>query len=244
MLKPFELWWAAVIVTGLSFFGYFAMRLPFVLRVLMVVLVGGLAASCAGPSDGPPPAVRATGGDRVIAVTADDWHAAIVLPHDAVVATGLLPEADDFPDAAFLEFGWGDRTYYPSRDKTLLMTLGAALTDTPAIMHVAGLAAPPAEDRPSREIVEIGLDEAAFRRLVGAIAATFERPDAGRASPVSEGLYPGSLFYHAEGSFHLFNTCNTWVARMLAAAGVAIRPGGIITTGELMRRLRAAVGSR
>lgn len=219
------------------------MRLPFVLRILMAVLIGGLTA-CAGSSDGPPPVIRATGGDRVVAVTADDWHAAIVLPREAVVATGLLPEAGDFPDAAFLEFGWGDRTYYPSRDKTLVMTLGAALTDTPAIMHVAGLAVTPAEDRRSREIVEIGLDEAAFRRLVAAIAATLERPDDGRASPVSDGLYPGSLFYNAEGSFHLFNTCNTWVARMLEAAGVAIRPGGIVTAGDLMSRLRAAVRSR
>lgn len=219
------------------------MRLPFVRRILMAVLIGGLAA-CAGSSEGPPPVIRATGGDRVVAVTADDWHAAIVLPRDAVVATGLLPEAGDFPNAAFLEFGWGDRTYYPSRDKTLVMTLGAALTDTLAIMHVAGLAATPAEDQPSREVVEIGLDEADFRRLVAAIASTFERPDAGRASPVSEGLYPGSLFYDAEGSFHLFNTCNTWVARMLEAAGVGIRPGGIVTAGELMRRLRAAVRRR
>lgn len=187
--------------------------------------------------------VRATGGDHVVAVTSDDWHAAIVLPRAAVVATGLLPEADDFPDATFLEFGWGDRTYYPSRDKTLVMALGAALTDTPAIMHVAGLAAPPAEAWPAREIVEVGLDEPAFRRLVAAIAATFERPGGSRASPVSEGLYPGSLFYNAKGSFHLFNTCNTWVSRMLETAGVAIRPDGIITAGELMARLRVAVGS-
>ena len=175
---------------------------------------------------------------HLIRVVSNGWHTAIVAPRPALVATGLLPEAADFPGAAFLEFGWGDRVYYPAKDKTLGMTLAAALTPTPAVMHMAGLAAPPADDTITMEVVSLALTEAGFRRLAEALDAEFERPVGGRAAPVSRGLYPGSNFYNARGEFHLFNTCNTWTARMLRAGGVAVSPSGIVTAGGLMARLR------
>lgn len=175
---------------------------------------------------------------HLIQVVSNGWHTAIVAPRPALVATGLLPEAADFPGAAFLEFGWGDRVYYPAKDKTLGMTLAAALTPTPAVMHMAGLAAPPADDTITMEVVPLALTEAGFRRLAEALDAEFERPEGGRAAPVSRGLYPGSNFYNARGEFHLFNTCNTWTARMLRAGGVAVSPSGIVTAGGLMARLR------
>ena len=178
---------------------------------------------------------------RAIQVTSNGWHTAIVVPAPAVVATGLLPEAADFPDAAFLEFGWGDRTYYPAKEKTLGMTLSAALFPTPAVMHMAGHAAAPAGGSSGQEVVPVALTEAGFRSLVEAIAETFERPSGGRTEAVSPGLYPDSLFYHARGEFHLFNTCNTWTARMLRAGGVALSPSGIVTADGLTARLRTAL---
>ena len=178
---------------------------------------------------------------RPIQVLSNGWHTAIVVPAPALAATGLLPEAADFPDAAFFEFGWGDRTYYPAKEKTLGMTLSAALVPTPAVMHMAGHAADPAHESSRLEVVTVALTEAGFQKLVEAIAETFERPSGGRAESVSPGLYPDSLFYHARGEFHLFNTCNTWTARMLRAGGVALSPSGIVTAGGLMARLKAAL---
>ncbi|MBM3518845.1 MAG: DUF2459 domain-containing protein, partial [Alphaproteobacteria bacterium] len=160
-----------------------------------------------------------------------------------LVATGLVPEAEDFPDAAFLEFGWGDRVYYPAREKTLGMALDAALTGSPAILHMAGLAQPPDPTARDSEVVTVALTEGNFRRLVGAIAGEFERPEGGRAFATSRGLYPNSSFYDARGSFHLFNTCNTWTARMLRAAGLRLSPSGVVTADKLMARLRAALAS-
>ena len=178
---------------------------------------------------------------HVIQVASNGWHTAVVLPAPALADTGLLPEAEDFPGAAFLEFGWGDRVYYPAKEKTIGMTLSAALVPTPAVMHMAGLATAPRDDNTSREVVAVPLTEAGFLNLIEALAAEFERPAAGRAVSVSRGLYPGSRFYNARGEFHLFNTCNTWTASMLRAAGVAISPSGIVTADGLMARLRAAL---
>lgn len=177
---------------------------------------------------------------RLIHVASNGWHTAIVVPAAALVATGAIPEAEDFSGAAFLEFGWGDRVYYPARKKTLGMTLAAALVETPAVMHVAAHQGPPKDDGTGYEMISVGLTEEGFRRLAEALAAEFERPSGGRAEPISRGLYSHSYFYRARGNFHLFNTCNTWTARMLRVSGVALSPSGIVTADKLMTRLRAA----
>ena len=149
-----------------------------------------------------------------------------------------LPEVADFSDAAFLEFGWGDSTYYPAKKKTLGMALIAALVPTAAVMHMAMLQAPLEDDGSELEVISVKLTESGFRHLAQAIAAEFERPPGGRAESISRGLYPDSYFYHARGKFHLFNTCNTWTARMLRASGIAISPSEIVTADGLMTRLR------
>ena len=202
-----------------------------------LALCAALLATC---ETAPPPIKPDDSGPRtqLIQVASNGWHAAIVVPAPALADTGLLPEAADFPHAAFLEFGWGDRVYYPAKEKTVGMTLAAALAPTPAVMHMAGLAGAPRAGGSSREVVAVGLTEAGFLNLIEALAAEFERPAGGRAASVARGLYPGSRFYNARGSFHLFNTCNTWTARMLRAAGVAISPSGIVTADGLMARLR------
>ena len=175
----------------------------------------------------------------LIHVTSNGWHTAIIVPAAVLVSTGAIPEVQDFPGVAFLEFGWGDRVYYPAKKKTLGMTLSAVMVPTPAVMHVAGHLAPPGDDY-GYELISVELGQAGSRRLAAALAAEFERPAGGRAAPISRGLYPHSYFYRAHGDFHLFNTCNTWTARMLRAGGVAISPSGIVTANKLMARLRAA----
>ncbi len=197
----------------------------------------GLAACAAAE---PLPASDRGPRGHAVRVVGDAWHTAIVIARAEAVATGLLPEADDFPQAAFLEFGWGDRVYYPAREPSIAMTLGAALTATPAIMHIAGLARPPERAHGDAQVVPVALSQDGFLSLVGAIAGDLERPGGGRAAPVSRGLYPDSYFYRARGSFHLFNTCNTWTARMLRAGGVKLSPSGVVTADDLLARLRAA----
>ena len=190
------------------------------------------------------PLPAADDGPRVhtVLVLSNGWHTAIVMPRPGLVATGLLAEADDFPTAAFLQFGWGDRVYYPAKNPTVAMALDAALTATPSVIHMAGLARAP--EPGENEVVPVVLTEAELQNLIRAIAGTFKRPQGSRARPLSRGLYPNSNFYDAGGTFHLFNTCNTWTARMMRAGGVDVSASGVVTADDLMARLRRAVGKR
>ncbi len=174
---------------------------------------------------------------HTIYVLSTGWHTDIALAL-ADLPPGAIPEAQDFPRAAFLEFGWGDREYYPSLRPSMALALAAALMPTPAVMHVAGLPRPPREHYREAEVLALRLNAAALGRLIAAIDASFDRPEGGRGEIVDRGLYRNSWFYGARGEFHLFNTCNTWTARMLSAAGVGLSPSGVLTAEELMRRLR------
>jgi len=174
---------------------------------------------------------------HTIYVFSNGWHTSIVLSRDAL-PPGPIPEAADFPEAAFLEFGWGDREYYPSPRPTMGMALAAALTPTPAVMHLASLPRPPQELYRKAEVLAMRLSAEALERLIAQIDTSFDRPEVGRGETVARGLYQDSWFYLAHGRFHLFNTCNTWTARMLTAAGVGVSPSGVKTAEDLMRRLR------
>lgn len=214
-------------------------------RLRITLVLAGLLAGCAS-APAPPPLPVADNGPLVhdIRVVSNGWHTAIVASRLAVLETGLLPEADDFPTAAVLEFGWGDRVYYPAREKTIGMTLAAAFAETPAVMHIAGLPDWPERLSAELRVISLALSDQGFRNMMGAIAADIQRPESGRAAPISPGLYGDSHFYHAHGAFHLFNTCNTWVARMLRAGRIDISPSGIMTAEDLVTRLEAALDKR
>lgn len=171
-----------------------------------------------------------------VVITSNGWHSGIVLARRDAQA---IPEIADFPDAPYIEFGWGDAEYYPARDPGLGAALGAIFTPSPAVMHVAGLPAHPAEVFPAAERIALALPPEAVSALVARIGASFDRAGAGRAAPSAPGLYRFSLFYPATGRFHGFNTCNTWTARMLAGAGLPVVVEGTVKAEELMRQLRA-----
>ena len=78
-----------------------------------------------------------------------------------------------------------------------------------------------------------------FRHMISFLDRYFDREEGGRLNPVAPGLHPNSNFYLARGGFHLFNTCNTWTARILRAGGVNLSTAGVITAGQLMSQLHA-----
>ena len=94
---------------------------------------------------------------------------------------------------------------------------------------------------PASDIVELRVSEAGFLRLVEFVAASHARDAAGGWIGLGPGQRPNrSRFYASGRRFHLFETCNTWIARALREAGVRIDPRAAITVGGLMRQVRSA----
>lgn len=195
-----------------------------------------LLAACAGGPEAPPVGENTSspaGPGATIFVTSNGWHSGLVLPR-AAVPPARVPEAAAFPNARFLEFGWGDAEYFPAPEPTVGMTLRAGLLPTPAVLHVVPLWKGPRRVYPKAEVIAVTLDGGQLDRLAAFIGASFDR-SAGGARP---GLYAHSRFYPAKGRFHLGNTCNSWIARALAAAGLAVDVTDAARAADLLSQVR------
>lgn len=201
--------------------------------ILLVVL---LAFACARPI--AELHLRGEGEKtRSVFVVNHGWHSGIVIKKGDILE-GVLPEVRDFPDAEYLEIGWGDWDYYQAPDPGLGLALKAAFWSSRSILHVTGFKGAVENYLRGGETVEIDLSDTAFQRLIQFISSTFSRSDAAAPVESGPGLYPNSRFYAAGGRFHIFRTCNTWVAEALRSAGLPITPAYAATAGNLSYQIK------
>lgn len=193
--------------------------------------------ACAMPPAGPSTARE---GAKTIAVyqVAHDGHTGIAVPR-AHIPFGLWPESGDFPQAEYLEVGWGNRDFYYGRNQGPSGILNA-IFPSPSVLHVAGFRGPPADHFPASEIVELAVSEDGFARLVRYIHDAHERETAAPVAALGPGLYGDSRFYPAREPFHLLRTCNVWAAQALRAAGLPFRDAitmeGLLSQGRELGR--------
>jgi len=172
-----------------------------------------------------------------IYVVSHGWHTGIVMRRSDVPA-GLWPERADFPEAEYLEVGWGDRAYYMAPAFDLWITIKAGLWPTASALHVVGFSGPIMGYFPRSDIVELELSARRLEPLVRLIHDSHAREGAERVAPLRRGLYGNSRFYPSGERFHLFNTCNVWTARALRAAGFPISTPLALTAAGVLGQVR------
>jgi uncharacterized protein (TIGR02117 family) len=198
---------------------------------LFIALIPSCAAQEAALRDSPAAERR-----RLFTVVRHGWHVGIVVAREEIAARVPLP-GEDFSGAEHLEVGWGDARFYQAEDPSAGLALRAALWPTESVMHLVGFSGDPARYFPASEIIGVCVSPSGYRRMLAFIAESFERGPGGEVRPLGPGLYGASRFYRAAGSFHLFNTCNTWTARAIAASGLPVSTR-TITAGGLVSQLR------
>lgn len=197
-----------------------------------IALAGGCLAPTADRQ--PPP----TGGPAIpIWVLDHGWHTAIAVRRRDV-DLAIWPEVGDFPEAAFVEVAWGDREFYMARPATPWLAIKAAILASRSVLHVVGFSAPVATYFAGSEVVELGLSRTGFDAMTRFFHDEYQRDRDARPLRLERGLYRTSWFYAARSTYHAFNTCNTWVARALRAAGLSITASGTLTAGGVMHQLR------
>lgn len=203
--------------------------------ILAMVLLAGLGA-CSGASPCYSDSDAAASGHSIyvirrnmhtgIAVRADEWPDR----NWALLA--------DFPDANYLEFGWGDAAYYQAQKPTFGITLAAVFWPTDSVMEVAGLDTVSTVQTPDYEAVEVRLSSAGWRALTESIAGSFAGDmimPTGTVFTTAEGQ---SRFYHARGHFYFPRMCNRWTAERLKAASCPIQSWSVVTASRVMREAR------
>lgn len=147
-----------------------------------------------------------------------------------------------FKDYKMIDIGWGDEEFYqyPGFDSGLAFK--ALFYATPSALRLEGINLSKEEYFNLSEIViELVVTDEQFKKICNYINKTFLVDDAGNTSILSQRGAGKIIFYKANGSYHLFNTCNTWLAKGLKEAGIDIE-NNILLTEQLFNEL-AKIGT-
>ena len=199
-----------------------------ILLPLLAYLLLALALGLLPVNRGFAPTAPADGGITVYLRT-NGVHAELVLPAAAPYDwTAELPPAEVVeaarlaapPALEWIAFGWGDRDFFIAtrtwrdlRPRTAFVALTGLGRGA---MHVEYLARP--QDYVSQRL-DVSLPQ--YQRLVAGLRAGFARDAGGRPIRIDDpGYFDTDAFYEGTGRYTAWLTCNEWIRRVLAGAGV------------------------
>ncbi len=169
------------------------------------------------------------------------WHTAIVFHKEKVDST-ILPEVRYFAGAELIDIGWGDEAFYQHPDFDWDLAYQALFYPTPSTLRMEGIFISMLEYFNLSEIVvELKINNEQLKILMKYIADTVWRNDEDQSEILSTKYLNRVYFFKANGEYHLFNTCNTWLARGLKKAGFKIEDDIVLT--EQLFNEAAQVGS-
>ena len=176
------------------------------------------------------------------------WHSGIIVPR-AAIPPGAWPPGvvERFADCTYLELGWGDRKFYPAKQPTAWMALGAVLDPGPSVLHIAGFNPPLADAHPWSALVAVPCTREELASLCRDLGRSFETDSSGKIVRIGPGLYGRrSGFYPARGRYWIGDNCNTWTARELRAGGLPARTDvcEALTSGEVVGQARKLIRGR
>lgn len=206
----------------------------FVMVAAVWLTIGGLQARCG--------IGVATIQDKAFYVGSHGWHTSIIVPRAEIAAAwpkGVA--ARTFAQYDYLEIGWGDRKFYTSPKPNVGMALDAVFSPGPSVLHIVGLNSPIQRALAWSELIRVPCTTRQMASLCRALDNSFDRDARDYAIALGRGLYgETSRFYSARGRYYLFNTCETWTARMMRAGGLPADTSlsGTWSAGAVMAQAR------
>lgn len=157
------------------------------------------------------------------------WHTAVVF-HKEDVDTIIFPEIKYFQKAELVDIGWGDEAFYQHPDFDWDLAYQALFQSTPSTLRVEGIFISKQQYFDISEIVvELKINNEQLKVLQKYISDTIWRDENHKHKILSTQYLNRVYFFKANGSYHLFNTCNTWLAKGLKQSGLEIKDDIILT---------------
>ena len=164
-------------------------------------------------------------------------HSGIALARNDI-PVDIIPEIEDFPTSPFIEFGWGDAHYYPLKNSNLWSAILALVVPGPSVMQMIGLPDRPEITHPDAVVLSFRVTKKELDSVLRYLHTSFDRQNRHRATILQPGHHDKSFFYPATGSFHYFNTCNSWTSQAFVQMGFPqAMLYGINTASDLVKRL-------
>jgi uncharacterized protein (TIGR02117 family) len=170
------------------------------------------------------------------------WHTGIVF-RTKDVDPEIWPEIERYTDRNFVDVGWGDERFYQAMGDPVGLALRSMLFPTRSVLLVYPFNLPLQRTygRDAR-IIRIPLNSQQFTALTRFVSDRYLRDEHGQARPSTiHGV--SDLFFLAGGKYHVFNTCNTWVAHGFKAAGFRIRSRCVLNANQVFKQMERIPGS-
>lgn len=170
------------------------------------------------------PAESGEGQARRILVFSSPIHTDIAVPVDMLEPDfGFLGDAGlplGHPNARWVLFGWGGRSFYVATPELTDIQFGPLLKSfglDSSAMHVEVVGA---VDESQPHIQGFAVSEDGLERLLGFIRKSFAESSGAPVRIAGAGYGNNDAFYEGVGSFNAFLGCNTWTAAALRKAGL------------------------
>jgi uncharacterized protein (TIGR02117 family) len=166
------------------------------------------------------------------------WHTGIVLPVNKINPE-IWPEVSTFEDKQYVDVSWGDEKFYQASGSPVLLAARAMLWPTQSVMQIYpfSLAISSAYTSEAR-LLELELNKQQFDGLTFFFSSSLIRDESN--APVASEMYGKSrYFFLSKRKYHLFRTCNTWVALAFKQAGLGNRRCCVLNANQLFRRIKA-----
>ncbi len=159
------------------------------------------------------------------------WHTGIIIKVSEVNENDF-PEINNFKHSEYLDIGWGDEAYYRIPGVDFKLAARALFAPTSSALKIRTFNIPvDMYYKTFQYCISYNLSEKEFSDLCKFISNTFLKED---DRPVMlENREDIIYFFKAEGEYHLFNTCNTWIANALSFSGIPVETVLIVSASDL-----------
>jgi len=147
----------------------------------------------------------------------------------------IIPKLRErFGDIPYIEFGWGDKGFYQTKEITSGLTLRAIFWPTKSVIHAVSVPERADVYFTGSEVELLCLNDSELLSLLTFILNSFDRNSHGKIIELKKGIYGDSQFYKGVGDYYLMNTCNKWTAKGLKSTGMDICPTFKLTASSVM----------
>jgi len=167
------------------------------------------------------------------------WHTGLIFRVDELSLRNV-EALRLFRDMKYVDIGWGDKDFYQSpKDFDLYLAFKALFLPTESVVRIEGY---------NYEIddiisysdfcIKFELADNNLKKLLNFIDSSFSRNIQNKLIITLKKSGANVIFFKSKYTYHIFETCNKWIAKGLVAAGYDISPTWVITAENLFEEVK------
>lgn len=180
----------------------------------------------------------ASPGEYTIYIINNSIHTGIVIPVDSE-SLRVIGALKYFKNFQFTDIGWGEETAYQDTEDIYWHYVKAVLYPNPSVICIEGYhTLGDSFISWSDFTVKLSLSSEQFFKLTVFIENSLKKDPENELIITSKRHLDQVIFFKSVNRYHMFNTCNTWVATALQSSGFDVSPSFVITAGQLFNEIK------